>query len=42
MDRDCENCKYRSEGGCSQWDCNFEPKEKEEPLSDLGFNPYQE
>lgn len=28
MDRDCQNCKHRSEGGCSQWECNFEPKEE--------------
>ena len=26
-DRDCANCKHHTEGGCSSWDCEFEPKD---------------
>lgn len=26
--RDCKNCKHHTENGCSNWDCEFEPKER--------------
>lgn len=29
MDRDCENCKNHTDGGCTKWECEYSPKEKE-------------
>lgn len=25
--RDCENCTHRESGGCTKWECEFEPKD---------------
>ena len=27
--RDCENCKYHTDGGCTKWDCEYEKREEE-------------
>ena len=26
-DRDCANCRHKVNGNCTQWDCNFSPKQ---------------
>ena len=27
-DRMCDLCKHKKEGGCTKWECEFEPKEQ--------------
>ena len=34
-DRDCESCKHKVNGACESWDCEFEPKERGQGMSDL-------
>lgn len=28
MDRDCKNCIYKTDDGCSKWNCEYTPKDE--------------
>lgn len=28
MERDCKNCIYKTDDGCSKWDCEYTPKDE--------------